>query len=50
MSAVIASTGVEVLDRADGRYTIITAGSHAGGSHAAYRGDGTAPTAIGGEL
>ena len=27
----------EVLDRADGHYTIITADSHAGGSHAAYR-------------
>lgn len=29
--------GMETLGRADGHYTIITADSHAGGSHAAYR-------------
>src|SRR5947209_17466044 len=37
MSTVTAHTGVEILDRADGHYTIITADSHAGGSHSAYR-------------
>jgi predicted TIM-barrel fold metal-dependent hydrolase len=37
MSTATAPTGVEALDRADGHYTIITADSHAGGSHAAYR-------------
>jgi predicted TIM-barrel fold metal-dependent hydrolase len=37
MSTVIQGTGVEAVDRADGHYTIITADSHAGGSHAAYR-------------
>jgi predicted TIM-barrel fold metal-dependent hydrolase len=37
MSTATAPTGVEALDRADGNYTIITADSHAGGSHAAYR-------------
>jgi predicted TIM-barrel fold metal-dependent hydrolase len=31
------STGNETIDRANGHYTIITADSHAGGSHAAYR-------------
>src|SRR6516162_3072502 len=31
------STGCETIDRAGGHYTIITADSHAGGSHAAYR-------------
>ena len=30
-------TGNETIDRANGHYTIITADSHAGGSHAAYR-------------
>jgi predicted TIM-barrel fold metal-dependent hydrolase len=30
-------TGNDTIDRADGHYTIITADSHAGGSHAAYR-------------
>ena len=30
-------TGNATIDRADGHYTIITADSHAGGSHAAYR-------------
>ncbi len=30
-------TGNQIVDRADGHYTIITADSHAGGSHAAYR-------------
>jgi predicted TIM-barrel fold metal-dependent hydrolase len=30
-------TGNPTIDRANGRYTIITADSHAGGSHAAYR-------------
>ena len=30
-------TGNETIDRADGHYTIVTADSHAGGSHAAYR-------------
>ena len=30
-------TGYETIDRANGHYTIITADSHAGGSHAAYR-------------
>ncbi len=29
--------GHETIDRAEGHYTIITADSHAGGSHAAYR-------------
>ncbi|HWE54042.1 MAG TPA: amidohydrolase family protein [Acidimicrobiales bacterium] len=37
MSTITQGTGVEALDRADGHYTIITADSHAGGSHAAYR-------------
>ncbi len=37
MSTVTQSTGVEALDRTDGHYTIITADSHAGGSHAQYR-------------
>jgi predicted TIM-barrel fold metal-dependent hydrolase len=37
MSTVISGTGVEALDRADGHYTIITADSHAGGSHSSYR-------------
>jgi predicted TIM-barrel fold metal-dependent hydrolase len=31
------STGNETIDRADGHYTILTADSHAGGSHAQYR-------------
>jgi predicted TIM-barrel fold metal-dependent hydrolase len=31
------ATGNDVIDRAIGHYTIITADSHAGGSHAAYR-------------
>jgi predicted TIM-barrel fold metal-dependent hydrolase len=31
------TTGNATIDRADGHYTIITADSHAGGSHAAYR-------------
>jgi predicted TIM-barrel fold metal-dependent hydrolase len=31
------TTGNETIDRANGHYTIITADSHAGGSHAAYR-------------
>jgi predicted TIM-barrel fold metal-dependent hydrolase len=31
------ATGNQTIDRADGHYTIITADSHAGGSHAAYR-------------
>jgi predicted TIM-barrel fold metal-dependent hydrolase len=31
------TTGNSTIDRADGHYTIITADSHAGGSHAAYR-------------
>src|SRR5579875_2614015 len=31
------SSGCETVDRAGGRYTVITADSHAGGSHAAYR-------------
>jgi predicted TIM-barrel fold metal-dependent hydrolase len=31
------TTGNATIDRADGRYTIITADSHAGGSHSAYR-------------
>jgi predicted TIM-barrel fold metal-dependent hydrolase len=31
------TTGCETIDRARGHYTIITADSHAGGSHAAYR-------------
>ena len=31
------ATGNATIDRADGHYTIITADSHAGGSHAAYR-------------
>ena len=30
-------TGNDTIDRADGHYTIISADSHAGGSHAAYR-------------
>ena len=30
-------TGNATIDRADGHYTIITADSHAGGSHASYR-------------
>ncbi|MHB1854321.1 MAG: amidohydrolase family protein [Acidimicrobiales bacterium] len=30
-------TGNRTIDRADGHYTVITADSHAGGSHAAYR-------------
>jgi len=30
-------TGNATIDRADGHYTVITADSHAGGSHAAYR-------------
>ena len=30
-------TGNDTIDRAGGRYTVITADSHAGGSHAAYR-------------
>lgn len=30
-------TGNAIIDRADGHYTIVTADSHAGGSHAAYR-------------
>ena len=30
-------TGNDTIDQADGHYTIITADSHAGGSHAAYR-------------
>jgi predicted TIM-barrel fold metal-dependent hydrolase len=30
-------TGNDTIDRANGHYTIITADSHAGGSHAAYR-------------
>ena len=37
MSTATVPTGVEALDRTDGHYTIITADSHAGGSHAAYR-------------
>jgi predicted TIM-barrel fold metal-dependent hydrolase len=37
MSTVIQGTGIPTIDRADGHYTIITADSHAGGSHAAYR-------------
>ena len=37
MTTATAPTGVDALDRADGHYTIITADSHAGGSHAAYR-------------
>jgi predicted TIM-barrel fold metal-dependent hydrolase len=31
------TTGNATIDRADGHYTIITADSHAGGSHASYR-------------
>jgi predicted TIM-barrel fold metal-dependent hydrolase len=31
------TTGNGTIDRADGHYTIITADSHAGGSHASYR-------------
>jgi len=31
------TTGNATIDRADGHYTIVTADSHAGGSHAAYR-------------
>lgn len=31
------TTGNQIIDRADGHYTIVTADSHAGGSHAAYR-------------
>ncbi|HEX5266078.1 MAG TPA: amidohydrolase, partial [Acidimicrobiales bacterium] len=30
-------TGNATIDRANGHYTIVTADSHAGGSHAAYR-------------
>ena len=30
-------TGNMTIDRAHGHYTIVTADSHAGGSHAAYR-------------
>ena len=30
-------TGNATIDRAKGHYTIVTADSHAGGSHAAYR-------------
>ncbi len=30
-------TGNDTIDRAEGHYTIVTADSHAGGSHAAYR-------------
>jgi predicted TIM-barrel fold metal-dependent hydrolase len=33
----VMTTGNATIDRADGHYTIITADSHAGGSHAAYR-------------
>src|SRR5215469_11653068 len=31
------TTGNQTIDRAGGHYTIITADSHAGGSHSAYR-------------